>query len=251
MFLVLAGPGGPVLDVPSSRVVVSDVTVRSAMGSDGPAGYDATILRAGEPYYTDRAYKATHMPPSLEGLTAIKTAEADKSSDPTDSCWLSFTVVQPAQILLWYDARAIELPDWLQDDYVDEAIELYEETFENSDGNAATTSAFRLYRRHICGADGDGAGGYPCKVCIGGNGGGNGDGGAVRGVHSNYLVVVAADEDRVKMLESLAVSVYAQTRGLSGGGKLVMLTMAMTLVAGLRLRKSIDARRQTDWRAGP
>ena len=49
-------------------------------------------------------------------------------------CWLSFSVSQPVQVLLLFDARAVELPDWLEDEYVDEAIELYEQTFENEAG---------------------------------------------------------------------------------------------------------------------
>lgn len=244
-YVVMVGPGGPVLDLPRTSVALSEI---SAPTAKDPSLYKASTLRSNEPYYIDREYTALHLPPMLEGLSAIKMAESDKASDATDGCFLSFTVNTPVQVLVLFDARAVELPDWLEDEYVDESIELYEQSFENAGGAASTTSTFRVHRRNAC-LPGES---YPCKICIGGNGGGNGEGADhLRGVHANYLVVVAAQEDKATVLNTVSAIVYSKTRHLGLGRKTTLIIIGLLFALGCTLQKALGKQRQYDWRSSP
>ena len=105
-----------------------------------------------------------------------------------------------------------------------------------------------MHRRRAC-SDGSA---YPCKICIGGNGGGNGEGREhLRGVHANYLVVVAAQEDRVQVLNSFSAVMYAQTRRLPSGRKAMLVITALVFVAGYTLKNTLAHRNLYDWRSVP
>lgn len=51
------------------------------------------------------------LPPTLAGLTWIRTANAD--SGATDPAFLAFDLTAPAEVFIAYDRRATALPHWL------------------------------------------------------------------------------------------------------------------------------------------
>jgi hypothetical protein len=80
-----------------------------------PQTYVATNLHVGDKYYIDRSFTITALPPALEGLLAIKTANNDKSQ--VAASFLTFTLSHNATLYVAYDARATRYPDWLTASY--------------------------------------------------------------------------------------------------------------------------------------
>ncbi|GIX49564.1 MAG: hypothetical protein KatS3mg131_3775 [Candidatus Tectimicrobiota bacterium] len=60
------------------------------------------------------------MPPELEGLTAIKTANNDKYN--ASAQFLTFTLSGPATLYVAYDSRATQYPAWLTQDFVNTGL---------------------------------------------------------------------------------------------------------------------------------
>ena len=77
--------------------------------------YHAAVLRPGTPYYTDRDYRITHVPPELEGLTFLQTACGD--ADATSGITVNLTLKYPSTVYFIDDARAENLPAWAQGDW--------------------------------------------------------------------------------------------------------------------------------------
>jgi Bacterial Ig domain/Fibronectin type III domain len=91
--------------------------VPGASGSNGvltdvaPTTYQVATLHVGDTYYVDRAYTITALPPELDGLVAIKTAQANRGNQ--QDTFLTGTLLQDATLYVAYDAQAATFPSWL------------------------------------------------------------------------------------------------------------------------------------------
>ncbi|MEM9015527.1 MAG: DUF6807 family protein, partial [Verrucomicrobiota bacterium] len=72
--------------------------------------YQPAVLRSGSPYYTDRDYRITRVPPELEGLTFLQTPCSD--ADATSGITVHLELKYPSTVYLIDDARAEALPRW-------------------------------------------------------------------------------------------------------------------------------------------
>lgn len=72
--------------------------------------YEAAMLTPGVPYYTDREYRITRVPPELEGETFLQTACGD--ADASSGIEVSLNLTYPSTVFLIDDARAEALPTW-------------------------------------------------------------------------------------------------------------------------------------------
>ena len=70
------------------------------------------------------------MPPFLQYLNGIRTANNDAHSDPNDLEFLCFDVEEPVRVYVLYDARAYDQPQWLKNKFVDRHTEVIENTNE-------------------------------------------------------------------------------------------------------------------------
>ncbi len=68
-------------------------------------------LANGAPVYIDRTYLYADVPPSLKGLTYLKTANGDKAITGTQ--FLSLTINQSVTLLIAHDDRITTKPAWL------------------------------------------------------------------------------------------------------------------------------------------
>jgi hypothetical protein len=68
-------------------------------------------LAVGETYYVDSTATITAMPTELNGLVALKTANADKKN--TNATFLTLTLLQNATLYVAYDAKVPNVPSWL------------------------------------------------------------------------------------------------------------------------------------------
>jgi putative membrane-bound dehydrogenase-like protein len=71
-------------------------------------------LRVGAKPYVDRGYVLKEVPPMLEGLDFIQTANDDDGSQ--GEAWLSFEALMPVRVHIAFDARGTE-PPWLRDHF--------------------------------------------------------------------------------------------------------------------------------------
>jgi hypothetical chaperone protein len=69
--------------------------------------------------YLDAPYAVTRIPVTLSGLSAIRTAQADKATEAEE--FLHLHLARPATIFIAYDADAARTPHWLAD-FVREAM---------------------------------------------------------------------------------------------------------------------------------
>jgi Bacterial Ig domain/Fibronectin type III domain len=76
-----------------------------------PTTYQLATIRLGATYYVDSPYTITTMPTGLDGLAALKTANADKQNNSPD--FLTFTTVHDATLYVAYDATVSSFPSWL------------------------------------------------------------------------------------------------------------------------------------------
>ncbi len=74
--------------------------------------YRTTVLRAYRPCYTDRDYIVTTVPLALTGLHAVMPADLDY--DSTEDKLLRFKLTRPSKLYVIYQAKANQLPKWLQ-----------------------------------------------------------------------------------------------------------------------------------------
>ena len=72
--------------------------------------YLPAVLQAGVPYYTDRDYRITKVPPELQNLTFLQTACAD--ADASSGITVAFELKYPSTVYFIDDARAEALPAW-------------------------------------------------------------------------------------------------------------------------------------------
>ncbi len=96
-FLGLDVPGGP-----GSNGLLTNVA---------PTTYQVATLHVGDRYYVDSAATITALPPGLDGLGAIKTANANKGN--THATFLTFTLWQDATLYVAYNAKVAAFPTWL------------------------------------------------------------------------------------------------------------------------------------------
>lgn len=75
--------------------------------------YRPAVLQPGVPCYTDRDYRVTKVPPSLDGLTFLQTACSD--ADATSGITVTLHLKYPSRVYLIDDARAEALPTWARD----------------------------------------------------------------------------------------------------------------------------------------
>jgi hypothetical protein len=86
-----------------------------------PGEYQWDVLQANKKVYIDRDYTFTNIPPALEGLDYVKTANDDKSQ--TSHPFLTFAVDSEVTVYVAYDMRNNPLPDWLNS-WTDTGIQL-------------------------------------------------------------------------------------------------------------------------------
>ena len=108
---------------------VSNVVTHSTQCDDG-AGIAPIYLRTGNPYYCDMDYVLTSVPDFLNGAVLIKTAQADKGSDPADTEWICFDVDIQSTVYVLYDSRVEDgaEPAWLTANFADQHAEVAEAT---------------------------------------------------------------------------------------------------------------------------
>ena len=140
------------------------MTARVASGD-----YIVSEIGPGDMYYIDRTYVATNLPPFLQYLNGIRTANNDAHSDPNDTEFLCFDVEEKVRVYVMYDARAYDQPAWLKNRFVDKHTEVIENSIVASPYYEVYSAPFE-------------AG----TVCLGGN--------DADGVIENYWVLVGPDE---------------------------------------------------------
>jgi len=96
-FLGFDVPGGP-----GSNGLLTNVA---------PTTSQVATLHVGDRYYVDSAATITALPPGLDGLGAIKTANANKGN--THATFLTFTLWQDATLYVAYNAKVAAFPTWL------------------------------------------------------------------------------------------------------------------------------------------
>ncbi len=74
--------------------------------------YRTMVLRAYQPCYTDRDYIVTTVPLTLAGLHTVMPADLDY--DSTEDKLLRFKLTRPSKLYVIYQAKANQLPKWLQ-----------------------------------------------------------------------------------------------------------------------------------------
>ena len=82
----------------------------SAIGSILPSNYQLGTLAVGEDVYVDRSYTYTGMPPELDGLPVVQTANDDKQADIE----LRIQLSEPRTLYVGFDDRHPEIPTWLE-----------------------------------------------------------------------------------------------------------------------------------------
>ncbi|WP_161888012.1 T9SS type A sorting domain-containing protein [Pontibacter russatus] len=90
---------------------VSSVSLISNVSASSGRRYATGELASGSVHYTDRTYKITSVPASLNGAPFIRTANDDKRS--TSYTQVSFELSESATVYIAYDPRASVLPSWL------------------------------------------------------------------------------------------------------------------------------------------
>jgi Fibronectin type III domain len=86
-----------------------------AVSITSPTNYAVATLQEGDEYYIDRTYMITALPPALNGLVAIKTANNDR--DITSTTFLTLNLDEDATLYVAYDSRANPFPTWLTAHY--------------------------------------------------------------------------------------------------------------------------------------
>jgi hypothetical protein len=135
------------------------------MGGD----YVVAEIGPGDMYYVDRSYTAADLPPFLQYLNGIRTANNDAHSDPNDLEFLCFDVEERVRVYVMYDARAYDQPAWLKNRFVDKHTEVIE-------NDIAISPYYEVYSAPF----------EAGQVCLGGN--------DADGVIENYWVLVGPDE---------------------------------------------------------
>ena len=75
--------------------------------------YRAAVLAPGVPFYTDRDYRITKVPPELKGETFLQTACSD--ADAESGITVTLNLTYPSTVFLVDDARAEALPTWARE----------------------------------------------------------------------------------------------------------------------------------------
>jgi uncharacterized repeat protein (TIGR02543 family) len=83
----------------------------SNISASSGRSYILSELAVGAIHYTDRTYKITSVPASLDKAPLIRTPNDDKKN--TSSSLLTFTLSQTATVYVAYDPRGTTLPTWL------------------------------------------------------------------------------------------------------------------------------------------
>lgn len=119
----------------SERVFVQELQVKSGR----PYEVVEAGLQPGAKLYLDRPFDYTSIPPEVQGLTYLRTANEDKSS--TGEGFLRFDLNLPATLYVAHDERLSKKPAWLDE-------------YERTDLLVQTTDVpFRLYKLdHLGGA---------------------------------------------------------------------------------------------------
>ena len=119
-----------------------------------PANYQWSKLFLREKLYIDRDYTFKEIPPELEGLDVLQTANDDKTFANDD--FISFYVNIPTVVYIAIDTRIVSLPEWLSDwtstdliiDTTDTPRNLYKKSFATGNitlgGNNSNTSMYSV-----------------------------------------------------------------------------------------------------------
>ncbi len=77
--------------------------------------YELAYLDVGDEYYIDRKDTITSIPGELRGYLWIKTANDDR--DKKDTIFFTFQLNERSKVYIGYDARALDYPNWLVNDF--------------------------------------------------------------------------------------------------------------------------------------
>jgi hypothetical protein len=102
-----------------------------------PAYLQIDLLSAGMLMYSDRAYRITQVPDTLNNLYILKTANNDKSVK--SESYLTLTLDQTADIYIGYDQRITTPPDWLRQNLIKTSATI----------TASDLSRFSLWHRTV------------------------------------------------------------------------------------------------------
>jgi hypothetical protein len=80
-------------------------------------------LDNGDRFYIDRSYTYRLVPPSLEGLSYIRTANDDKNAEPGSSSFLTFDISADAIVYVAHDDR-LARPEWLLSGFADTGLDV-------------------------------------------------------------------------------------------------------------------------------
>ena len=162
----------PAAGAQNNYFVVAKQAVAANLISNITSGIGKSYLLGsmgtGITYYTDRTYKTTSVPASLNGAPFIKTANDDKRNAGTTL--LSFELSQNATVYVAYDPRATALPSWLSG---------WQKVVERVGINDPKISYMNLYSKSF----------QAGKVSLGGN-----MVSPAAGAENNYFVVVQASQ---------------------------------------------------------
>ncbi|MDQ4139415.1 MAG: Ig-like domain-containing protein, partial [Bacteroidota bacterium] len=143
-----SGTAGTSLTITFTVVNRSSTSLISNIKSNTGNSYVQSNLAVGTTFYTDRTYKITTLPASLNGEAFIKTPNDDKYY--TGSNAFSFQLGQNATVYIAYDPLATKLPGWMTG---------WQKTFDRIGINDPRISYLEVYSKTFA----------PGTITIGGN----------------------------------------------------------------------------------
>jgi hypothetical protein len=96
---------------PKPRVIPPQEII-TQIESDSPGHYEAYRIAIDAKVYTDRDFIVNRIPPTLNNLPAIRTANND--IEASDLSFLEFTLTAPARVYVTFETTAQHIPRWLR-----------------------------------------------------------------------------------------------------------------------------------------
>ncbi|PSR54647.1 hypothetical protein AHMF7605_14585 [Adhaeribacter arboris] len=162
-----SGTAGASLTITFTVVNKSSTSLISNIKSNTGNSYAQSNLAVGAAFYTDRVYKITSLPASLNGEAFIKTPNDDKYF--TSSTAFTFQLGQNATVYVAYDPVATKLPAWMAG---------WQKTFDRIGINDPRISYLEVYSKSFA----------PGTITLGGN-----LASPAVGSKNTYIVVVKPD----------------------------------------------------------
>ncbi|MBN1781603.1 Ig-like domain-containing protein [bacterium] len=109
--VILGGNAGGMDDAMYMVFAIAQKASGALVTSLSKTNYQLAYLALGDKLYIDRDYTLSSVPPSLNGLIWLKTANDDKTNREPD--FLSFNVSDSSEVYVGYDAQIAAFPNWL------------------------------------------------------------------------------------------------------------------------------------------